>query len=326
MTKVPGGSSGGSAAAVAMNMCIFAIGTETAGSIRGPAAWCGIAGLKPTYGRVSRYGVIAMASSTDSPGPLAKTVKDSALLLEIIAGKDAFDATSSPKSVEAYSKLLTKKSLHGLRIGKPSIYFGDDIQIGTKEQVELAIKKLTDLGAEIIDIDLIDPKYSIAVYTILQRSEVSSNLARFDSIRYGGNREEFGFEAKKRMMLGAYVLSAGYYDAYYAKAQKVRTTIVEDFKKAFKHVDLIVTPTMPCTALPLGESNKSPIFGELMDRLAEPSSIAGLPAISVPCGFSEGMPVGLQFLGPQFSEKLLLETAFDFEQNTSHVRTVLDLK
>jgi len=316
ITRVPGGSSGGSAAAVAANMCIFAIGSETAGSIRGPAAWCGVTGFKPTYGRVSRYGVVAMASSTDSPGPLTKTIDDAALVLEVIAGKDPFDATSSPKEKENYSDALKNQSLKGVRIGRPKSYFNIKLEKGVKDSVESAIKMLKDLGAEIVDMDLLDPKYSIAVYTVLQRSEVSSNLARLTGVRYGNDRTCFGFEARKRMMLGAYTLSSGYYDAYYAKAQKVRTLIVNDFNKAFEKVDIVIGPSMPCVALKLGESDKSPMFGELMDVLAEPSSIAGLPGVSINCGFSQGLPVGVQLIGPQFSESKLLRVANVFQMNT----------
>ncbi|HSX39526.1 MAG TPA: amidase family protein, partial [Candidatus Saccharimonadales bacterium] len=213
--------------------------------------------------------------------------------------------------VENY--LPIKTDLKGIKIGKPKSYFEIDLEPGVKEQVEKAVAKFKELGAEIVEMDLLSPKYSIAVYTILQRSEVSSNLARMDGIRYGQTRDKFGFEARKRMMLGAYALSAGYYDAYYSKAQKVRTLIVNDFNKAFENVDLIIGPTMPCTATALGESDKNAMFGELMDVLAEPSSIAGLPGISINCGFSDGMPVGVQLIGQQFSESKLINTAKVFE-------------
>lgn len=313
--RVPGGSSGGSAAAVASNMCVFAIGSETGGSIRGPASWCGVTGLKPSYGRVSRYGVVAMASSTDSPGPITKDVKDAAYVLNIIAGKDPRDATSSPVEVENYTP-SKNFSLKGLKIGKPKSYFNIDLETGVKEKVEEAVKILEDMGAEIVEMDLLDPKYSIAVYTILQRSEVSSNLARLDGIRYGNDRTNFGFEAKKRIMLGTYTLSSGYYDAYYSKAQKVRTLIKNDFEEAFKKIDLIVAPSMPCIAPELGQSEKSSMYGELMDLLSEPSSVAGLPGISIPCGLSDGMPVGLQFIGNFFGEKDLIEVSNLFQEGT----------
>lgn len=308
-TRSPGGSSGGSACAVAKDMCIFAIGSETAGSVRGPASWCGVVGLKPTYGRVSRYGLVAMASSTDSPGPLTKSVWDSAYILNVLAGKDPLDATSSPRVVEDYLP-GQKIDLGKLKIGRPKTYLEIDLEPKVRSQTEKFFDLLESNGAKILDIDLLPPKYAIAVYTVLQRSEVSSNLARLDGIRYGNTRTVFGFEAKNRMMLGAYTLSAGYYDEYYTKAQKVRTLIVEDFSSAFKKVDFIVGPTMPCTALKLGESEKSPIFGELMDVLAEPSAIAGLPAISIPFGADDNkLPIGVQMIGPQFSEKSLINLA-----------------
>ena len=316
LSRVPGGSSGGSAAAVSLDMCVFGIGSETGGSIRGPAAWCGVTGLKPSYGRVSRYGVVAMASSTDSPGPLTKTAEDSAYILKIIAGKDSCDATSSDAEVKNYLGEAKKFILKGVKIGKPKSYFELNLEPGVKKEVEAAIGKLKSLGAEIVELDLISPKYSIAVYTILQRSEVSSNLARLDGIRYGNDRTNFGFEAKKRIMLGTYALSAGYYDAYYSKAQRVRTLVIEDFIKAFEQVDLLVAPSMPCVALKLGESDKSSMFGELMDVLTEPSSVAGLPGISIPCGFSEKMPVGLQFIGKMNEEAKIIGVAKIFQEET----------
>lgn len=328
---LPGGSSGGSAAAVAANMCIFAIGSETAGSIRGPASWCGVTGFKPTYGRVSRYGVIAMASSTDSPGPITKTVEDSALVLEVIAGKDPLDATTSSNEVVRYSAQLDKKPLKDFKIGLAKSYFVTDIREDVALSVKNAVKKLEDLGATILEIDLMDPKYSIAVYTIVQRSEVSSNLARFDGIRFGHSRSEFGHEARKRMMLGAYALSSGYYDAYYSKAQKVRTKIIEDFNKVFETVDLIVGPTLHDVAIEVGTSEKiSPLFGELMDMLLEPSAVAGLTAISVPCGTVLGakgkdLPVGLQFIGPQFAELEVLSVAHQFQQHTDFHKSLPNL-
>jgi aspartyl-tRNA(Asn)/glutamyl-tRNA(Gln) amidotransferase subunit A len=317
VTRVPGGSSGGSSAAVASDMCIFATGSETAGSIRGPASWAGITGLKPSYGRVSRYGIIAMAASTDSPGPMTKTVWDSAYLLKIMAGKDPYDATSMSKPVEDYVSELSKlQNLRGIKIGKPASYFDIELEPEVRERVEESIKILQDMGAEIVPMELLSPKYSIAVYTILQRSEVSSNLSRFDGIRYGQGRENFGFEAKKRIMLGTYSLSSGYYDDYYAKAQKVRTLILDDFEKAFEQVDVIVGPTMPCVATKIGEADKSSMFGELIDELAEPSSIAGLPGISVPCGLSEGVPVGIQVMSKIGNESIILKVANKFQEMT----------
>ncbi len=314
-SRVPGGSSGGSSAAVAADMCMFSIGSETGGSIRGPASWCGVTGLKPSYGRVSRYGVIAMASSTDSPGPITKTAEDAAYILNVIAGRDPKDATSSPVRDLDYTP-DESFNLKGIKIGKPASYFNIDLEPGVKEHVENALNILRNMGAEVVEMDLLDPKYSIAVYTILQRSEVSSNLARFDGIRYGNERKEFGFENKKRIMLGTYTLSSGYYDAYYAKAQKVRTLIKNDFEKAFENIDMIVAPSMPCIAPKVGESEKSSMFGELMDLLTEPSSVAGLPGISIPCGFYENMPIGIQFIGKFNGEKNILSVANLFQKET----------
>ena len=313
---LPGGSSGGSAAAVAADMCIAAICSETAGAVRQPAAWCGVTGFKPTYGRVSRYGVIAMASSTDSPGPITKTVEDAAILAQIIAGHDPFDATSSPLPVGDYiSKLKTQNSK--LKIGLAKEYLVGQ----SKSVVSQAAEKLKELGHEVSEISLLDPKYSIGVYTIVQRSEVSSNLARYDGIRYGHDRSFFGDEAKRRIMLGTYALSSGYYDQYYTKAQKVRTLIIKDFEEAFKKFDLIIGPTSPGPALKVGASIDSPMFGELEDMLLEPSSIAGLTSISVPCGFVDGLPIGLQITGPQFAEKLVSQAAFSYQQKTTwHVQ------
>lgn len=316
INHLPGGSSGGSAASVAANQCIAAIGSETAGSIRQPASWCGVVGLKPTYGRVSRYGVIAMGSSLDSPGPITKTVEDSALILEVLAGKDVLDATSSPRDVLQYSKLLDK-SIKGLKIGISNEYFIKDIDNEVKTTVKAAIKKMEELGADIVEIKLIDPKYAIDVYTIIQRSEVSSNLARYDGIRFGFNREKFKEEAKRRIMFGTYALSSGYYDQYYNKAQKVRTLIIEDFQKAFEIVDIIVAPTSPSLALPIGSTKDASMFGEIADVLVEPSSIAGLSGINIPVGFSKsGLPIGMQIIGPQFDEQLVLSTAHQYEINT----------
>ena len=312
--RVPGGSSGGSAAAVSANMCIFAIGSDTGGSIRCPASWSGITGLKPTYGRVSRYGLIAMASSTDSPGPMTKTVADAALVLKIIAGKDPYDATTSYEEVPHYLNEIKKVSLKGLKIGKPRSYFDAEFETGVKNAVLKSIDILKENGAEIIDIDLLDFKYSLAIYTIIQRSEVSSNLARFDGIRFGHTRDHFGFEARKRMMLGSYALSSGYYDAYYSKAQKVRTLIIEDFKRAFEKVDLIVGPTMPSIAYKIGA--KEDLYGELTDTMQTPGSMAGLCVIAIPGGFSEGMPVGIQIIGEQLAETKVMGAAYAFQEVT----------
>ncbi|MDO8660094.1 MAG: Asp-tRNA(Asn)/Glu-tRNA(Gln) amidotransferase subunit GatA [Candidatus Parcubacteria bacterium] len=312
LNRLPGGSSGGAAASVASDEALAGIGSETAGSIRQPASWCGTVGLKPTYGRVSRYGVVAMASSLDSPGPITKTVEDSAIILNVLAGIDPMDSTTSPKEQENYTKNLTK-SIRGLKIGISNDYFkGVDNEI--VEKVQQALKEFEKQGAIIKNVKLFDPQYAIAVYTILQRAEVSSNLARYDGIRYGQNRSHFGEEAKRRIMLGTYTLSAGYYDAYYKKAQQVRTLIVKDFEKAFEEIDIVLAPTSPTTALPVGSSKNSAMFGELADILVEPSSIAGLPGINVTCGFSkEKLPIGMQIIGPQFAENLILNAAYKYE-------------
>lgn len=312
---LPGGSSGGAAASIAADEAIAAIGSETAGSIRQPADWCGVVGLKPTYGRVSRYGVVAMASSLDSPGPMGKRVKDAALILNVLAGKDPLDATTSPKPTEDYLKNL-HKSIRGLQIGISDEYF-DGVTDQVRKRVLEALKVIEKLGGKLKKLKLFPPKHSIAVYTILQRAEVSSNLARYDGIRYGNDRSYFADEAKRRIMLGTYALSSGYYDQYYNKAQKVRTVIVNDFNKAFEEVDVIIAPTNPWTALPLGASKGNPMYGEMADALVEPSSIAGLPGINVPCGLSkQGLPVGFQVIGPQFSESLILNVAYQYEKAT----------
>lgn len=312
---LPGGSSGGAAASIAADEAIAGIGSETAGSIRQPSDWCGVVGLKPTYGRVSRYGVVAMASSLDSPGPITKSVGDAALILNILAGKDLFDATTSPKKPEDYLENLTRP-IKGLKVGISDEYF-TGINEAVRERVNAVLEVIEKLGAELVKVKLFPPENSIAVYTILQRAEVSSNLARYDGVRYGHPRSFFADEAKRRIMLGTYALSAGYYDQYYNKAQKVRTVIVNNFNEAFKKVDVILAPTNPWTALPVGASKDNPMYGEMADALVEPSSIAGLPGINVPCGISkQGLPVGFQLIGPQFSEGLILNVAYQFEQAT----------
>ena len=318
LNHLPGGSSGGSAAAIAADETIISVGSETAGSIRQPAAWCGVVGFKPTYGRVSRYGIIAMKSSTDSPGPICKTVDDAATLLEIMSGHDPRDATSINE--DTWKKPEIRQNLNGLKIGLPLSYFSPQTQPEVKEAILKAVDILKKLGAQILELpDVLDPKYSIAVYTILQRSEVSSNLARFDGIRYGHDRSYFGTEAKRRIMLGTYSLSAGYYDAYYLKAQKVRTLICQDFDKQFQKVDAIIGPVSPTTALKVGASEGQAMFGELQDMLVEPSSIAGLPGISIPCGFDKiGLPIGLQIMAPQKREDLVYQIAKIFEDNTEY--------
>ncbi len=310
----PGGSSGGSAAAVAAGLTSAAIGSETAGSIRLPASWCGIVGLKPTYGRVSRYGVIAMGSSLDCPGPMTKSVEDAAHLLQIIAGYDVYDATSSSLPVPDYKMLMKEGKKFTIGVSDTYLHNVDSEII---ESVKSAMRLLEKLGHKVKKIDLLDPKYAISDYTIIARSEISSNLGRYDGVRYGANRDAFGEEAKRRIMLGTYTLAHGYYDAYYKKAQKVRTLIIEDFKRAFQDVDLIAAPTTPITAIKLGEFKKYPFFGEVMDVLAEPGAMAGLPAISIPCGTdSKKMPIGMQFMAPQFEEGRLLDIARQYELET----------
>ncbi len=313
-SRYPGGSSGGSAAAMSAYLTPAAIGSDTGGSIRHPAAWCGVVGLKPTYGRVSRYGVIAMGSSWDCPGPMTLNIEDNAYLLGIIAGKDPYDATSSNIKVLNYLEALKKPKKY--KIGVPDSYFeGVDDQIKTR--VKEAIDILRKLGHEIKPIKLLSPKYSISVYTILQRAEVSSNLSRYDGIRFGNDRSYFGQEAKRRIMLGTYTLSYGYYDAYYKNAQKVRTLIINNFKEIFKDIDLIVGPNTPVTALKLGEFEKYPFYGELMDQLNEPASTAGIPDLSIPVGFdSNNLPIGMKIMGNYFNEETILNLAYQFEKET----------
>ena len=314
-SRVPGGSSGGSAAAVAAAMAPAAIGSETAGSIRQPAAWCGVVGLKPTYGRVSRWGLIAMASSLDCPGPLTQDVGDAALLLAIISGQDPHDATSIQEpSLEIKPNPRVDSSL---TIGIPRQY----LEIATPEVKEKIEKIISRLGKEKIKvkfISLLDPKISMAVYAIVQRAEVSSNLARYDGIRFGQNRSFFGLEAKRRIITGTFVLSAGYFDQYYLRAQKVRTKISQNFAQAFEEVDLILAPTSPSAAIEKGGQEKEPLFGEKQDILVEASSLAGLPGISLNAGFTkEGLPVGAQIIGPAKSEEKILNFACFLEKKIS---------
>ncbi|NMC36245.1 Asp-tRNA(Asn)/Glu-tRNA(Gln) amidotransferase subunit GatA [Candidatus Beckwithbacteria bacterium] len=313
--RLPGGSSGGSAAAQAAAMTVFAIGSETAGSIRQPASWCGVTGLKPSYGRCSRYGVVAMASSTDSPGPITQTAEDAALVLSVIAGKDSHDATTIPENSWQIDSLDIDNKL---KIGVIDEYFLDKAEKGVNETVLQAIDSLKKNNKLAFSkVSLLDPKYAIAIYTILQRSEVSSNLARYDGVRYGHDRSYFGDEAKRRIMLGTFALSVGYYDAYYKKAQKVRTKIMQDFEKVFEQVDLLVAPTSPSLALPLGATQGQAMFGEMQDVLVEASSIAGLPGISIPCGFVDGLPVGLQIIGKMGDEARVLKLPHYYQQITN---------
>lgn len=316
LSKLPGGSSGGSAAAVAADEVIGAIGSETAGSIRQPASWCGVYGFKPTYGRVSRYGVVAMESSLDSPGPLSKTVSDAAILLSVIAGHDEHDATTPNIAVPDYFKNLNQ-DLKGLKIGLPREYFHKDSQAGINDMVKAAAKQLEAQGAKLVEVSIMDPKYGIADYTIIQRAGVSSNLSRYDGVRYGHGREVFGAEAKRRIMLGSYALSSGYYDAYYKRAQQVRMLLKRDFDRLFKQVDVILSPTAPTTALSIGSSVDQSMFGELADLLIEGSSLAGLTGINVPVGLISGLPVGMQVIGNHFAEQTVLNVAYAYEQSTN---------
>ena len=320
-TRVPGGSSGGSAAVVAACTAVASLGTDTGGSIRQPASFCGVVGLMPTYGRVSRYGLIAFASSLDKIGPFSKTVRDTALILEVMAGRDPKDSTSANVPVPAYSHIVGQP-VTGLRIGVPSEYFGEGLDAEVRSAVDGAIQKLAEAGCEIVPISLKHTAYAIPTYYLVATAEASSNLARFDGVRYGmrakgaktlpemyrRTRDEgFGAEVKRRIMLGTYALSAGYYDAYYLKAQRVRTLIARDFDEAFAKVDAIVTPTTPTPAFRLGEKADDPLAMYLADIFTVTASLAGIPGLSVPCGNnSDGLPIGLQVLGKHFDEATVL--------------------
>lgn len=326
---VTGGSSGGSAAAVATNSCLYALGTDTGGSIRQPASFCGVTGLKVTYGRVSRSGVTAMASSLDTIGPFAKNVRDVALVLQNIAGKDNLDSTTPDVKVPDYVAALNG-DVKGLRIGVPKEYMDENTDPEVKESIENALKKFESAGAKIEAVSLPTTKYAVAVYYIVMPAELSANLARFDAIRFGRKPEQegenlqdyyynargeaFGDEIKRRIMMGTYVLSAGYYDAYYKKAQKVRTLIIEDFNKVFKKVDVLVGPTSPFPPFKIGEKKDDPLQMYLADALTVPASIAGVPALNVPCGkTASGLPIGMQIIGPQFKEDLILKVGHSYE-------------
>lgn len=323
---IPGGSSGGGAAAIAADACIASIGTETAGSIRQPSAWCGGVGLKPTYGRVPRAGVIAMGSSLDSPGPMTKTVEDAALLLEIMAGQDKYDGTTSPLPVPRYRDALvqptTTQPLAGVKIGMIYTEVVTDPQI--QQAYDQARRDLEALGATVEMAQAMETEYAIGVYAVVQRAEVSSNLARFDGIRYGQDRTHFGAEAKRRIMLGTYTLSKGYADRYYARAQQVRTLYINDFARLFSQYDILVAPVTPGFALKLGESKKYPFFGEMIDRLVEPCALAGLPGISVPCHVdpATNLTLGLNIMAPAFEESRMITVAHAYEQSTQWNRWV----
>jgi len=317
--RLPGGSSGGSAAAIAAQLAPIAIGSETSGSIRQPAAWCGVTGFKGSYGRVSRYGVIAMASSTDSPGPIARSVEDAALITSVIAGLDKYDATTSPRAVEPYHQLLKRKDLKGMKIALVKDYLLPSMRTEVKTLIHNAARHLESLGAIVEEISLMDPKYSIGVYTVLQRSEVSSNLARYDGVRFGHSRQSFGPEAKRRIILGTFCLSSGYYDAYYLRAMKVRTMIKNDFDEVFKDVDIILTPTSPSVAFKIGEKTADPLQMYLSDIFTISCNLAGICGISIPCGFSsDNLPIGLQLLGKPFDEKTILKAGHNFQKQTNH--------
>ncbi len=315
LERVPGGSSSGSAVAVRTNQCLMATGTDTGSSVRLPAAFCNLVGLKPTYGRVSRYGVIAMASSFDSVGHLTKTVYDSAKVLEITAGIDPYDATSVRKEVDHYTEFL-EKPIKGLKVGIPKEYFVGGMDTKIEKLTREAIKIIEKLGAVIRDVSLPHTDYAMACYYILVPSEISSNLSKFDGIRYGSERETFGAEAKRRIILGTYTLSSGYYDAYYLKAAKVRSLIKQDFDNAFKDVDIIVAPTSPSLPFKIGEKANDPLQMYLSDIFVCPINIAGIPSLNVPCGFINNLPVGMQIIGPQFEERLLYQVGSAFESET----------
>jgi aspartyl-tRNA(Asn)/glutamyl-tRNA(Gln) amidotransferase subunit A len=331
LQRVPGGSSGGSASATAASLCLGSVGTDTGGSIRQPAALCGVVGMKPTYGRVSRFGMIAFASSLDQAGPITKTVEDAALILNTISGPDPKDSTCVNIPVPDYT-LRLKGDIKGLKIGIPKEYFIDGMDKEVEDASRKAISAMEGLGAEIIEISLPHTEYAVLTYYIIAPSEASTNLARYDGVKYGyrtegaeslrdmyfkTRAEGFGDEVKRRIMLGTYALSSGYYDAYYLKAQRVRTLIKNDFEEAFKKVDAIMAPTTPEVAFKIGEKTEDPIKMYLSDVLTVPCNIAGLPGISVPCGFStNGLPIGIQVLGKPFDEETVLRVAYAYEQHT----------
>lgn len=329
-SRVPGGSSGGSAAAVALSLAPFALGTDTGGSIRLPASFCGVVGLKPSYGLVSRSGVIAMASSTDVIGPLTRTVEDAALVLEVMSGFDQLDSTMIERDKTPYTKLDSQ--IKDKRIGVVKEYMAEGLEPGVRHQVETAIEQLKKAGAEVTEVSLPSLPLALATYYIVCPAEISSNLARYDGQRFGHSsskaknlddsyelsREEgFGLEAKRRIMIGAHVLSSGYYDAYYKKAQTVRTKIINEFEKAFTNFDFLIGPTAPSVAFKIGERSDDPLKMYLTDIMTVAANMAGLPAISVPTGASEGLPVGLQFIAPQRADRALLGIAKGFEELTS---------
>ncbi len=332
LSYVPGGSSGGSAAAVAADECVAALGTDTGGSIRQPAACCGVVGLKPTYGRVSRYGLIAFASSLDQIGPITKNVMDAGLMMNVLAGHDPRDSTSADESVPDFARAFKKKDVKKLKIGVPLEFFGEGLDPEVHNAVCEALSVLEELGGTIQEVSLPHTGVAVATYYIVATAEASSNLARYDGIKYGFRAQEsldllemyrrtrqegFGPEVKRRMMLGTYALSSGYYDAYYAKAQAVRTLIRQDFDRVFQDFDLLVTPVMPTTAFQLGEKIEDPLQMYLSDLYTISASLAGIPAISLPCGLSrKGLPIGMQILGRHFEEEVVLRAARAYELAT----------
>lgn len=334
LDRVPGGSSGGSAVAVAAGLGLASIGTDTGGSIRQPAALCGITGLKPTYGRLSRYGLIAMASSLDCPGPMTRTAEDAVLLMQTMAGRDPYDSTTLPNEGIGQTAVGDQQQpLKGLRVGLPKEYFADGLSAEVSGSVQQALKQLEALGATLVEVSLPSTSAALPAYYVIMPAEVSSNLARFDGIRYGhgeprdgtnaksltiANRTAgFGAEAKRRIMLGTFVLSHGYYDAYYKKAMQVRTKLIAEFDQVFQDVDIIATPTTPSTAFKFGEKTQDPLSMYLADIYTVSANLAGIPGISVPCGFdSQNLPIGLQLLGPQLGEDAILRAAIAYQRDT----------
>lgn len=331
LERVPGGSSGGAAVAVAADEAAFALGSDTGGSIRQPAAFCGVVGMKPTYGAVSRFGLIAFASSLDQIGPLTKTVRDNALVLNAIAGYDPMDSTSVAYEKPDYTKFLVN-DIKGLKLGVPREYLGEGIDQDVARGIRAGIQTLIDLGAEVSECSLPHTEYAIPAYYLIATAEASSNLARYDGVRYGyraevedvlgmfkkTRAEGFGQEVKRRIMLGTYALSSGYYDDYYLKAQKVRTLIKQDFDKAFERFDVLLSPTAPTPAFKFGEKSANPLAMYLSDITTVPINLAGIPAISIPAGFVNGMPIGMQLMGKAFDEGTLYRVAYTFEQNTNY--------
>ncbi len=329
LDRIPGGSSGGSAAAVAARMCVASLGSDTGGSIRQPASHCGVVGLKPTYGLVSRFGLVAFASSLDQIGPLTRCVEDAAIILESIAGHDKRDSTSLPRPVPAFSKACTQ-GMKGMKVGVPKEYFIEGLEADVEKGIQDGLKAMQEMGAELVDVSLPHTEYAIATYYIIATAEASSNLSRYDGVKYGYRAENysnlmemyketraqgFGMEVKRRIMLGTYCLSAGYYDAFYKKASQVRTLIIEDFKNAFNQCDVIAAPVAPTTAFKIGEKVHDPLQMYLSDIFTIPVNLAGIPGMSVPCGFdSKGLPIGIQIMASHLQEETLFRAAYSLEK------------